>query len=240
MAQQQNGVSIITCTKRQDYIMNVFKNYRRQRYPIKELIIVINNDNIQIDFYKDMAKQYKNVQVYQLPEKKSLGKCLNYAVEKSQYSYIAKFDDDDYYAPYYLTDSIPAFDKSKADIIGKRAHFMYLRGSDMLILRFHLDENRYVSILPGATLIFKRKIFRKVQFADQSIGEDTQFCLDSIAKGYKVYSTDKYNFLAVRRKNSENHTWVINDKELLNYVENIRYPHVRDYKKFVRRRPESN
>lgn len=240
MAQQQKGVSIITCTKRQDYIMNVFKNYRRQRYPIKELIIVINNDNIQIDLYKDMAKQYKNVQVYQLPEKKSLGTCLNYAVEKSQYSYIAKFDDDDYYAPYYLTDSIPAFDKSKADIIGKRAHFMYLRGSNMLILRFHLDENRYVSILPGATLIFKRKIFRKVQFADQSIGEDTQFCLDSIAKGYKVYSTDKYNFLAVRRKNSENHTWVINDKELLNYVENIRYPHVQDYKKFVRRRPESN
>ena len=107
----------------------------------------------------------------------------------------------------------------------------------MLILRFYKNENRYVSILPGATLVFKRKVFRKVRFPNQSIGEDTQFCLNSKAKGYKIYSAGKYNFAAVRRKNSNNHTWIINDKKLL--ASNIKYPYVQDYKKFVRKRPRN-
>jgi cellulose synthase/poly-beta-1,6-N-acetylglucosamine synthase-like glycosyltransferase len=193
---------------------------------------------MKIGLYKEMAKKYKNVQVYQLPEKLSLGTCLNYAVKKTKYSYIAKFDDDDYYAPYYLTDNMGAFNRTKADIVGKCAHFMYLRGSKMLILRFHKHENRYVSIVPGATLVFKRKVFRKVRFPNQSIGEDTQFCLKGKAKGYKIYSAGKHNFVAVRRKNSKDHTWIISDKKLLESNLNIKYPHVRAYKKYVLKRPK--
>jgi len=135
LAQQRKGVSIITCTNRQDFIMNLFNNYRRQRYPKKELVIILNNDKMKIDLYKKMAKKYKHVQVFKLPEKLSLGTCLNYAVKKTNYSYIAKFDDDDYYAPYYLTDNILTFIRTKADIVGKRTHFMYLQGSKMLALR---------------------------------------------------------------------------------------------------------
>lgn len=237
MAQQWKGISIITCTKRQDFIMNLLTNYHRQRYPKKELVIILNNDKMKIGLYKEMAKKFKNVQVHQLPGKLSLGTCLNYAVKKTKYSYIAKFDDDDYYAPYYLTDSMRAFNRTNADIVGKRAHFMYLRGSKMLILRSHKDENRYVSVLPGATLVFKRTVFRKVRFPNRSIGEDTHFCLNGKAKGYKIYSAGKYNFAAVRRKNSKDHTWIISDKKLLEYNLNIKYPHVRDYKKFVRKHP---
>ncbi len=235
LTQKQKGISIITCTNRQDYIVNVFNNYRRQRYPKKELIIIINNDKIKLNLYKEMAKKYKHVQIYHLPEQLPLGACLNYAVKKTKHSYIAKFDDDDYYAPNYLTDTLRAFRRTNADIVGKRAHFMYLRGSKMLILRFHKDENRYVSILPGATLVIKREVFRNVQFPNQSIGEDDKFCLDSEAKGYKIYSAGKYNFVAIRRKNSKNHTWIISDKKLL--AINIKFPHVQDFKKFVRKTP---
>lgn len=235
MVQQPKGFSVISCTKRQKFLDNLFNNYYRQRYLTKELIIIINKDNINIDPYIKKLKKYKHVHVYQLPEKMSLGKCLNYAVKKTKYSYIAKFDDDDYYAPNYLSENKRTFDKINADIIGKSAHFMYLQGSNILILRFHKDENQYVSELPGATLVIKRKVFSKVQFPNLNIGEDTYFCLNSKAKGYKIYSTGKYNFAAIRRKNSKSHTWTISDKELL-ASPIIKYPHVRNYKKFVQKK----
>jgi len=228
---ERPGISVITCTNRKDELTNLFNNYRRQRYPKKELIIVVNHDKIKLGPYHQLANQYKHIKVYRLPERMTLGKCLNFAVKQTKYSYIAKFDDDDYYAPFYLADSLQAFNQSNADIVGKRAHFLYLQGSKMLILRFHTDENRFVSILPGATLVFKRKVFQKVQFPDQSMGEDDQFCIDSKAKGFKIFSGGKNNFIVMRRKNSQNHTWIINDKILLE--QNIKFPHVRDFKKFV-------
>jgi cellulose synthase/poly-beta-1,6-N-acetylglucosamine synthase-like glycosyltransferase len=227
------GVSIITCTKRPQYINNLLNNYHRQRWMRKELIIVLNNDKMKLENYREIAKKYKNVSVYQLPRKASLGKCLNFGVHKSRYSYVAKFDDDDYYAPTYISNSIQTLMKTNADIVGKRAHFMYLEGSKVLIFRFHKAENKFVSIIPGATLVVRRRVFNKVRFPDQNIGEDDKFCLNSRAKGFRIFSAGRFNFAAVRRKNSKNHTWIISDKELLSY--SIKFPHIKNYRKFVTR-----
>jgi glycosyltransferase involved in cell wall biosynthesis len=149
------GVSIITCTNRQNYMRNLFQNYGRQIYANKELIIIINSNKIPLAPYRKLAEKHNNVKAFRLPEHYTLGACLNYAVKKSKYAYVAKFDDDDYYAPYYLRESLQALKKVNADIIGKRSHFMYLRGSKTLILRFPHEENQFVTKLPGATLVFK-------------------------------------------------------------------------------------
>lgn len=231
----RQGVSVITCTNRQSYIRNLFHNYSRQRHPLKELVIIVNDNKIPLSPYRQLAKKLQNVRIFRLPEHYSLGACLNYAVRKAKYGYLAKFDDDDYYAPYYLSECLQIFKKTNADVIGKRAHYMYLHGSKTLILRFSGDENRPVANLPGATLVFKRKVLRKVRFPNRSVGEDDLFCLRSKRNGYKVYSATKYNFVAIRRKNSANHTWIINDKELLAHHKKV--PNVRDYKRFVGRKP---
>jgi glycosyltransferase involved in cell wall biosynthesis len=232
----KQGVSIITCTNRRSFLNNLLQNYSRQRHPKKELIIVVNNDRIPLAPYQAWARKLRNVSVFRVPAKYSLGSCLNYAVSKTRYGYIAKFDDDDYYAPYYVTECLLAFRRTNADIIGKRAHYMYLRGSKTLILRFPHDENRPVTRLPGATLVMKRSVANKVRFPDRNVGEDDLFCYRSKRKGYKIYSAGKHNFLAIRRKNSANHTWIISDKELIAYHRVV--PHVKKCKRFVQRKPK--
>ncbi|UNK18390.1 glycosyltransferase [Paenibacillus sp. N3/727] len=232
---KQHGVSIITCTNRQGYIRNLIGNYIRQHHSKKELIIIVNDNKIPLAPYQRIAKKLRNVQVFRVPAHNSLGACLNYAVKKTKYSYIAKFDDDDYYSPYYLKDSLQAIQRTHADVLGKRSHYMYLRGSKKLILRFPHEEFRPVAKLPGATLVFKRGVFNKVRFPNQNVGEDDLFCLRSRKKGYKVYSGGKYNFVAIRRKNSSGHTWIISDQELLAHHKVI--PNVKNYKKFVQRKP---
>lgn len=213
----------------------MFKNYKRQKWKKKELIIILNNDDLDINIYREMAKKYKHISVYRLPEKKSLGKCLNLGVRKSRYGIIAKFDDDDYYAPAYLKDCMRAFKKSHADIIGKRAHFVWLKESKALILRHPNDEKKFVSILPGATLVFKKKVFKKVRFSNLTVGEDDKFCQDSLAKGFKIFSAGRYHFVAIRRENSVGHTWIVSDTELLE--SDIRLiPGVKKYKKYAARK----
>lgn len=232
----KQGVSIIACTKRQHYIHNLFKNYSRQKHPKKEMIVIVNNDNIPLAPYQSLAKKLRNVHVFRLPERTSLGACLNYAIKKTKYSYIAKFDDDDYYAPYYLTESLQTFKRTDADVIGKRAHYLYLRGSRRLLLRFPQDEHRPVTLLPGATLVFKRYVFSHVQFPNRSVGEDDLFCIRSKRKGYKVYSGGRHNFVAIRRKNSSGHTWIISDHELLSQSKKIRT--AKHYKQYVQKKPK--
>lgn len=229
------GVSIIACTNRPGYIRNLFANYSRQRYAAKELIVIVNNDSASLQPYRRLAATHKQARVYRVPAKFSLGACLNFAVARTRYPYIAKFDDDDYYAPYYLTDCLSAFKRTGADIVGKRTHFMYLQGSRKLLLRFPHYEHRYVDVLPGATLVVKRHVFRLVKFPNRSVGEDDQFCKRSKAKGFRIYSAGRHNFVAMRRKNSRNHTWIISDKTLIAHHKTI--GRIRNVNRYVQRKP---
>lgn len=229
------GVSIIACTNRPAFIRNLFANFRRQRYADKELIVVVNNDNASLQPYRRLAAAHKRARVYRVPAKFSLGACLNFAVAKTRYGYIAKFDDDDYYAPYYLTECLSAFKRTGADIVGKKAHFMYLQGARKLLLRFPQDEHRYVGVLPGATLVAKRHVFRRVRFPNRSVGEDDLFCRRSKAKGFRLYSAGRHNFVAIRRKNSRNHTWIISDRTLIAHHKTI--GRVRNIRRYVQRKP---
>ncbi|WP_227793512.1 glycosyltransferase [Paenibacillus guangzhouensis] len=114
------GVSIITSTNRPHFFYNILKNYNNQRYPVKELIIILNKENVELAKYQKIAQKYKNVSVYKIPEKESLGRCLNFAVSKTKYPFITKFDDDDFYSPYYLSGQMKVLHQSNANIVGKR------------------------------------------------------------------------------------------------------------------------
>jgi cellulose synthase/poly-beta-1,6-N-acetylglucosamine synthase-like glycosyltransferase len=227
-----DGVSIIACTKRAEYINNLFENFHRQKYPNKELIVIVHKDDIPIDMYVQMARNDPRISVYRIPEKISLGKCLNYGVNIVKYKVVAKFDDDDYYAPLYLKDAIRTMKKTKAHVVGKKAHYMWLMGKKLLILRYPNREKDWVSILPGATLVIRKSVFKHVKFSNISRGEDDRFCRKCKARGFKLYSGSKMNFAALRRRFSENHTWIISEKKLLSgNVKKIR--NITDYKAYV-------
>lgn len=212
----RKAVSVITCTKRPECMERLFRNYARQAYPLKELIVIVNHSRSGLDDYYEAARYYPNVRIYRLPESVTLGECLNFGVRMSRFPYIAKFDDDDYYAPHYLSGSLKTMERSGADIVGKRAHFMYLEGSKALLLRHSEKANRSVSQIPGATLLVKRHVFEKVAFPRRNLNETVGFCLRSLEKGFRIYSGDPYDFLAIRRPGSKGHTWKVSDRALLN------------------------
>lgn len=200
-------VSIICCTMRQHFLKHVFYNYERQKWKVKELIIILNRDDMDIKQWKKRARRYPNVSVYQLAGKTTLGECLNYGIRKAKYDYIAKFDDDDYYAPYYLTQMMEVFKKTGADVVGKKTVFMYFEKEKVLTLHSPGYEHQYERRLKGATLIFKKKVCKKVMFPSKNHGEDTTFTKQCIKNNLKVYSADKFNYACLRRVTPGHHTW---------------------------------
>jgi glycosyltransferase involved in cell wall biosynthesis len=212
---QPNGVSIITSTNRPRFFNQLIRNYNAQQYQPKQLIIILNKDSMNLDKYRMIARKFRNISVFQVPEKVSLGRCLNYAIRKSSYPYIAKFDDDDYYSPHYLTEQIKAIRRSGADLVGKRAHFSYLEASSKLVLRFPKQQSRFTGLVAGGTILLKRKVFRRVRFANVSLGEDTTYLRQCRARGYRIFSASPYNYVAIRRKDKKSHTWKAADHYIL-------------------------
>ena len=216
-----NGVSIITCTNKPNTLNNIIDNFARQNYEKKELIVVINNDKIDLSQWIQETKQYENVRIFKLSEKFSLGKCLNFAVEQAKYDTIAKFDDDDYYGPKYISDTVKSFETTDAQVIGKAANFVYFVEKKLLAIRTPKEENRYVRFANGSTLVFKKEIFDKVKFRDMSLAEDVYFCHDCIKNGIRIYSTNKYHHIYFRHPVKKNHTWTISDNEFIRKYCNV-------------------
>mgnify|MGYP000979814909 FL=1 len=215
------GVSIITCTKRPAYLQNILNNYLRQDFSPKELIIIINNNAINLEHWRRQAVQYPNVKVLRIDEKIGQGACLNYAANQAVFDYVAKFDDDDYYAPAYLSNAVAALENSGAGVVGKASWFLYFEGSRTLALFAPGRENSFVDKVTGATMLIRKDVVQRIRFRNLNAGEDVQFCRDCVNNNIRIYSTDRYNFVGIRRLNIGSHTWQDSESRILQDCEII-------------------
>ncbi|GMK41458.1 glycosyl transferase [Paenibacillus sp. CCS19] len=229
---ESEPVSVITCTNRPDYIKRLLANYDRQKYKSKELILILNNDSMNLAKYRTKYKTRKDISIFQRPAKKALGSCLNDAIRKARYGFIARFDDDDYYSPYYLNTMMDALAESKADIVGKRACLVFLEADSKLYLRYPKKQMKQVKQIAGATLLCRKQIFNKVRFRPVSLGETVGFLRRCHNKGLKIYSTDCYHYVINRRAEKKNHTWKISDQKLKSQSRNIKLCGA-DYKRYA-------
>ncbi len=229
-----HGVSVITSTNRINHLDSVFKNFMRQTHKRKELIIILNNNKMNIDEYRQRAANYGNIKIFKLDENKNTSECKNFAFNYANYEFIAFFDDDDYYGPNYLAQAMEAFTKSKADIVGKGAFYIFFENLKILALVCEYKINRYVSKVCDSSMVIKRSVLESIKFPiTQNSGMDTKFQEICINENYKIYCTDYFNFVIHRHNQSGNeHTWKINDDDLLKQCRIIKTNFV-DYHQIV-------
>jgi hypothetical protein len=235
---RQDGVSIITCTHLPRYMNNIFDNYARQTYPVKELIIVLNSSYLDINDWYNKAKAYKNVKIIRRPETDSVGTCLNYAMKETRYPYFSIFDHDDYYGQDYLNDFMSIAPYSSAMIFGKKTHYVYFEDQKTLALIHPGKENSYVNYIINCTLFGKKEVFNKVKFIDSNV-VDEQFGADCTKLGIKLYAIHPYNFAYIRHDDLTLHTYKLENNKLLEkYCEFV--ARVDDYRPWVNKKIEYN
>ncbi|WP_219836927.1 glycosyltransferase [Paenibacillus sp. R14(2021)] len=202
-------ITVITCTIRSSCIDNVFKNYDRQLWKDKKMIIVLNNNKLDIERYQKRASHYRDneIRVFQLPQKYKLGKCLNYAIKRADKGLVAKFDDDDYYGPKFLREAARAIKGGKAGIVGKHTSFIYFKAKRALMLYRPGGERTYTRSVKGGTLVFRRSVWKRVPFPEfKKNGTDAGWLGRCFRRGIRTYSLSKKHYVCIRGKKSSNHT----------------------------------
>ena len=208
-------ISCVTCSNRPYMLDNILKNFNQQNYDNKELILLMQASDKEFSKIKSKLSEYENITLVRQLEHELLGFVFNKGVDIADGFYIAKFDDDDMYGPNYLSDGILPFDYTKASVVGKTETFLYHEATDNYYLRFPGKRHRYLDFVMGATIIAKKEVFDKVRFGESNTGEDSEFLRQCKKNDIKIYSSDPYNWIHIRKKVDDFHTWQVLDKDLL-------------------------
>ncbi|MBP2414044.1 spore maturation protein CgeB [Arthrobacter stackebrandtii] len=207
--------SALVPTIRPQQIENVFRTAASQNGIETQLVLLTHGFELEQDRLRKLQEQYNvpNVALLTAGRDVSLGECLNRCVAAADGDVLAKMDDDDHYGVDYLSDQIFALDYSRAQIVGKQAHYMHLESSKATILRFGHKEHRYTDFVMGPTIVAAKETFIANPFPALGLGEDTGFLRNAGQSGMQIYSADRFNFYQVRA--GDGHTWQVEDAELL-------------------------
>ena len=211
----QPSVSVLMPTMRPENVARCLDNFAKQAYRDKELILILNNAEFDLDSIRRDVESTPNAQVLYVEGRTTLGDCLNRGVQAASGKYVAKMDDDDLYGERYLSDTVLAASFSDAEIVGKGMHFVYLEAPNATALLEKTPEHTFTFFVRGATLFIRAEVVRDIQFDSISIKEDTNFQRAAAVAGCRIYSADRFNFVQVRTRLVSGHTTQTPDAELL-------------------------
>jgi hypothetical protein len=210
-------VSAVVPTNRRHEIENILENIGRQSHAQVELVLVLHG--IEPDPTVIRAKA-RDIGIDQLiirtvDASRTLGACMNAGIEAAAGTHIAKMDDDNFYGRHYLTDLIRAFAYTEAGIVGKWAHYVWLRSSGAVVLRYPSAEHTYERRVQGGSMLIDGGVARKLWFSDQPRGIDSELLDRAAAEGIQIYSADRFNFVSIRDVAPETHTWKVADSAFM-------------------------
>ncbi|WP_300300246.1 glycosyltransferase family protein [Anaerosolibacter sp.] len=192
------GVSIISIVDKPEYIEKVMKNFYRQSFKNKELILMLNCiDRIN---EKDLKKQLSDdIHVIFLESKHNLGTAINTAATQTKYEYLSVFDPQDYYAPNFIKDLMNTFKYSEVDIACKGSYYIYLPRYKALAIRTPNREYEFIDQLDSFSFILKKQRWNQIYSSDRE--EDVLSILSEncIRENIRVFSTDRFNYVHVLR-----------------------------------------
>ncbi|HEY8456633.1 MAG TPA: methyltransferase domain-containing protein [Actinopolymorphaceae bacterium] len=211
------SVSVILPTNRPEQLTHAIEQVAIQRHRPLQLVLVLHGIDLDPKVVRDKARAagIQDVVVRTADRELTLGACLNLGIEAADGEYLAKMDDDNIYGEYYLTDMLLPFSYTRAGIVGKGAHYVYLQSSKTTILRFAWLEHSYASLVQGGSIVATRDVLRELRFADRTGGEDTDLLRRARAERILIYSPDRFNFVSVRRSDPSSHTWDVSDDEVM-------------------------
>lgn len=220
------SVSAVVPTNRAHEIDNIFQNIARQRYQRDigvELVLVLHGLDLSHAELRSRARDagVAEITLVVADQSMTLGTCMNLGVEAAGGDYIAKMDDDNFYGRHYLTDLVSAFGYTDAGIVGKWAHYVWLRSTGAVLLRCPYAEHRPERLVQGGSILMKGDVARELRFSDIPRAVDTDLLDRALEAGVMTYSADRFNFVSIRNGDRAAHTWTIADAALMNRAASV-------------------
>lgn len=200
-------VSIIIPTyKRVDMLDRAIESCLEQTYKNIEILIIDDNEeksNDRKNTEKHMSKYQNNPQIKYIKRKENGGGAAsrNTGIEKSNGTYIAFLDDDDYFLPTKIEEQLKFMKKNKLDASftanqvydeTQKKHIKEKRYPKWKeydnILKFHLVE----MIVGTQTFMYKKDVLNKIEgFTKVPAGQEYYLMYKTITNNFKVGYLDK-------------------------------------------------
>jgi Glycosyl transferase family 2 len=205
-------VAVVCVSIRPALLAAIEANVRRQIGVEHEFVFVANAPVFDdVDLERHFAR-VGSTRLIRTNVGTSLGAALNAGIEATGARFIAKFDDDDWYGPNYLADSLRAHGYARAGVVGKHSYYADLAETGDRLIRFPGHEFRYSSTLAGGTLVVDRERTGDLEFADVSLGEDRALIASCHRRGISTFSADRFNF--VQHRGAHN-TWSVSARDFM-------------------------
>jgi glycosyltransferase involved in cell wall biosynthesis len=163
-------VSCIMPTRnRRRFVGQAIWYFLRQDYEPRELLILDDGD----DPVEDLVPSDPRISYRRLESRLPLGAKRNLACELSRGELIAHWDDDDWIAPHRLSLQVRELIGSGADACGASELLYYAPMSGEAWRYRHPASER--PWLAGATLLYRKALWREHRFPDVNVGEDSAF-----------------------------------------------------------------
>lgn len=210
-------VSALVSTNRPHQLEHVLRTVGEQRGIELQLALLAHGFAPDEAWISRLAREHgiEHLTLLTAEDRVPLGDCLNRLVDAADGDVLAKMDDDDLYGPDYLSDAVNAMTYSGADLVGKQAHYVYLAGSDVMVLRRPELEHVYTDRVMGSSMVFTRELADQCPFKPLTRGEDSAFLAAAVDSGARVYSADRFNYVQMRDADTGAHTWAVSDLELI-------------------------
>jgi len=179
-------VSCIMATRdRPDYVLQSIRYFQRQDYPNRELLIL--DDDVGPDLGTEIEDD-SHIRYLRMPGRLSIGAKRNRACELARGTFIAQWDDDDWYAPSRLSAQLEPLLSGAAQISGLSAGaFFDLSRWQFWRVSPELHRRMFVGDVHGGTLVYHRSVFDGgVRYPDRSIAEDAWFLWYATQRGAQV------------------------------------------------------
>lgn len=199
-----------------------FDNIIRQTYKNLEGLIVINNEEINIDYINEKTAQLSNLRVISRVGL-SRDETLSILMNECSGDYLAFFSEDAYYGDNYIRDYVNALLYIDAEVVGKANYYKYVKDKMMIIkITNGLGEDCYCNNIYARTLFLSKKIFKALNYHHNQGEKLENVILDAIkSENLNIYSDDCNSFC---------------DKDISDNLDSLNYEIIfftSDYKTFI-------
>lgn len=142
-------VSVITPSIRPDIISRCIELFKAQDYPNKEQIII--------------------------PAGGFIGEKRNRGCEAAKGEIIVHMDDDDYYAPDYISKAVKFLLENNADVTGLSSCYFYNEKDGKAWDWVYTDAKKAMPYVCEASMVYRKSVWQRRPFRNESNGEGLYF-----------------------------------------------------------------
>ena len=182
---------VVPSYNRQQYFPLIHNCFLNQDYENKEMLVFDDSASPSIFF-----RNIKNVRYFYSSKRLSIGHKRNLLIKEAKGTVISHFDDDDYYAPHYLSSMLDFLQGN--DLVHLTAWFCYSVHQQALgywntkeqsAVNYLMQSNKPLALVKGFppndafingygfSYFYKKALWQKTNFPNKNHGEDYEWFL---------------------------------------------------------------